>query len=728
MARGYKKVPVILQMEALECGAASLAMILAYYKRYIPLEQLRVDCGISRDGSKASNLVKAARFHGMEAKGYRYSIEKIQSLKTFPVIIHWEFNHFVVLDGFKRGRAVINDPASGIVEVPIEEFEKSFTGVTIVMKPTKDFEPFGKPKSIWSFLGNYIAIYKSAFLAILLCGFLIALLGIATPVFSKVFMDYVLLSSAEEWMNYLLKAMLIVLAMLFFLKMLLALLLYRAKQVMGLHTNVAFLLHTLCLPVSFYQQRSPGDISARQMDNEVVTTLLFERLLPVLIDVFMAIIYFVILLILNPLMSLIAFLVMLTQMITMKVMAEKNQIESKNISRDEGKYISAAMSGVSMIETIKASGAEEGYFRKIAGYLTKYHNSKTKLQTRMLITNFLPELLNQLCNAFILITGVYYILDGDITIGLLMAFQGFLAQFLSPISAVLEAGNELQEVTSKLERMEDVLNYSTDVELSVHENTDTSTDTNAEQLADIKYERLTGKLEFQKICFAYGPLSPPFIENFSMVIEPGQMVAFVGGSGSGKSTIANLIIGIFSLRSGSILFDGKERQEIDRYVFTQNVSIVNQTISIFHDSIRNNLTLWDNSIEEQVLIDACKSAGIYEDIMMRPEGLDYVLTEGGKNLSGGQRQRLEIARALIKNPSILILDEATSALDPPTEKRIMDTVKKMKITCIIIAHRLSTIRSADKIIMLEQGHIIEMGTHESLLKAEGAYARLVQSE
>lgn len=725
-------------MEALECGAASLAMILAYYKRYIPLEQLRVDCGVSRDGSKASNLVKAARFHGMEAKGYRYSVEKLQSLKELPAIIHWEFNHFVVLDGFKKGKAVINDPASGIVEVPIEEFEKSFTGVVIVITPSKEFQTFGKPKSIWRFFAKYMVTYRSAFFAVFLCGFFIAFLGIFIPIFSKVFMDYVLLSSKEEWMNYLLKAMLVILAMLFLLKMMLAILLYRAKQVMGLHTSITFLLYTLCLPVSFYQQRSAGDIGARYMDNEVVTTLLFERLFPVFIDVFMAIIYFIVLFLLNPYMSLWAFLVMLIQIIIMKVMAEKNQIQSKNISRDEGKYLSAATAGISMIETIKASGAEEGYFRKIAGYLTKYHNSKTKLQTRLLVTNFLPELLYELCNAFLLITGVYYILDGEITIGLFIAFQGFLTQFLSPIGAVLEAGNELQEVTSKLERIEDVLNYPTDVTLLVDRSMDIMIDNNTdktvktklltEQNKDQSYQRLTGKIEFQQICFAYGSLSQPFIENFNLTIQPGQMIAFVGGSGSGKSTIANLITGIFHLRSGCILFDGKEQKEIDRYVFTQNVSIVNQTISIFRDSIRNNLTLWDYSVKEQVLIDACKAAGIYEDIMMRSEGFDYMLTEGGKNLSGGQRQRLEIARALIKNPSILILDEATSALDPPTERKIMNTVKAMEITCIIIAHRLSTIRSADKIIMLEHGHIVEIGTHESLLKAQGAYACLVQSE
>lgn len=717
MARTYKKVPVILQMEALECGAASLAMVLAYYKRFVPLEQLRVDCGVSRDGSKASNILKAAQYHGMRVKGYRYSVEKVRSLQTLPAIIHWDFNHFVVLDGFKKDKAVINDPASGVVEVSMEEFEKSFTGVTLVMEPDEDFEPFGKPKSVWDFLGKYIKKYRGGLVGILLCGLLIAILGAFTPIFSKIFMDYVLLSNAEEWMNYLWHGMLILLVLLFLIKMLLSALLFRAKLTMGIQMNMEFIWHALRLPVEFFHQRSPGDISSRQMDNDEVTLVLFEKLAPIVIDVLMAVLYFAILWILNPWMALLAFGAMLVQFLVMYLMSEKNQMESKNISRDEGKYIGAAMSGISMIETIKSSGAEEAYFRKIAGYLAKYNNSRTNLQIRLLVTDFLPKMVTELCNSFILILGIYYILSGDITIGLLLAFQGFLSQFLSPVGAVLSAGSEIQQVTSKLERIDDVFQYPVDVELDIE----------AEDALSVQnYERLTGKLEFQDICFAYGRLSPLFIENFNLTVKPGEIIALVGGSGSGKSTIANLIMGLYPLRSGKILFDGKERKDIDRYVFTQSVGIVNQSISIFKDTVRNNLTLWDQNVSEHILIDACKAAGIYEDIMMRPEGLDYMLTEGGRNLSGGQRQRIEIARAFIKQPSLLILDEATSALDPPTERKVMDAVRKKGITCVIIAHRLSTVRGADQIIMLEHGKVVEKGNHDTLMAADGAYASLVK--
>ncbi len=714
--RTYKKVPVILQMEALECGAASLAMVLAYYGRFIPLEQLRMDCGVSRDGSKASNILAAAKFHGMEAKGYRYTVDALKKLTAFPVIIHWNFNHFVVLDGFRGNKAVINDPAGGVVEVPMEEFEQSFTGVTLVMEPGEQFERCGKKKNVWDFLGRYIGKYKKSIFFILLCSLLITLLGVLSPVFSRIFMDYILLQQASEWMPYLMGGMLSVAAVLLLLHMIQAAVIFRAGRAVGMQMNARFMWHALHLPVEFFGQRSPGDISGRQSDNEEVTDLLFRRIAPTAVNVLMAALYFAVLALLNLPMAMVALAAVVLQFAVMRRMSERNQMESKKISRDEGKYAGAAVSGIAMIETIKASGSEEGYFQKITGYLAKYNNSKTAFQMRMLAAEFLPELLSNICDSLLLIMGIYYILDGRITIGLLLAFQGFFGQFLAPVGAFMEMGSEMQQVTAKLERIDDVLNYPADVPEEMDWDQDGT------------YERLEGRLEFCDVCFAYGRLSPLFIDNFNLVIEPGQTVALVGGSGSGKSTLASLITGIYVQRSGRILFDGQERTEINRYVFTQSVGLVNQTISLFNDTVRNNLTLWDDSVEEKDIVEACRLAEIFDDIMQKPEGLDYMLTEGGKNLSGGQRQRLEIARALIKMPSVLILDEATSALDPVTEKKVMDALKKRHITSILIAHRLSTVRHADQIIMLDHGHIAETGTHDSLMAENGAYAALVKSE
>jgi len=734
MINTAKRVPLVLQMEALECGAASLAMVLAYYKRYIPLEQMRMDCGVSRDGSKAGNLIRAAIFHGMKAKGYKYSAEQLKELHTLPAILHWNFNHFVVFCGFRGKRALINDPASGVVSVPMEEFERSFTGVVLIMEPGEKFEPCGKPRSAVAFLQKYLASYQQAAMALVICGLLIAITSMTLPIFSRIFMDDVLLDHAQEWMGYLTKAMLAVLVLLFGMEVCLSIVSFRARQMMGLRMNMTFLWHTLQLPAAFFSQRSSGDIAARQADNDLVASAVFDRLVPIGTHMLMTVVYFTLLCYLEPTMALAALAAMLLQILTLWISSLQLADENRAISRDQGKYHGCAVSSISMIETIKASGAEMGCFGKLSGYYAKYSNSVVCLKKKLLTARLLPDLLHRLCDAAILMLGVFMIMDGSLTIGLLLAFQGFLQSFLSPIQEFFVAGEELQGVAAKLERIEDVLAYPVDPSFSSQEklfNQEKETVLSNQFCQDTKdttVTKLAGRLELQNVSFAYGRLAQPFIENFNLTVEPGQMVALVGGSGSGKSTLTNLITGLYGVRSGKILFDGRERAEIDRYLFTQSVSVVSQNISLFKDTVRNNLTLWDNTVEEQQIMEACRVAGIYQDIMARSGGLDFVLSEDGKNLSGGQRQRLEIARALLKSPSLLILDEATSALDPPTEKQIMDAIREKGMTCIMIAHRLSTIRNADNIVVLKHGHIAEVGNHETLLAAGGLYAELIQNE
>lgn len=713
MKQKRRRIPVVLQMEALECGAASLAMVLASYGRYIPLEKLRVQCGVSRDGSNAKNILVAARYHGMVAKGYRYSAEQLKKSEVFPAIIHWNFNHFVVLAGFKKNKAIIYDPASGRVEVDMETFQKSYTGISLVIQPGEKFEPCGKPKSALKFFSNHIAGYKIAIGIVICLGLTVSVAGMAMPVFTKIFTDYILLGKSFEWMQMMLFAMLSVLLFLVVVKIFSAYIIHKAKGKMMIELSTQFLWHTLHLPIEFFLQRSSGDISGRQADNEDVTVVLFEKAVPLGISAVLALLYFGVLLYYSVPMSIIALTILITDIIMVKIMSKKTSDDSKNVMRDQGKYMGIAMSGISMIETIKSAGAETGYFQKIVGYQTKYNNSITKLHSRNVWTAILPEIMTELCNAIILIMGVYYILEGTFTIGMLLAFQGFFQSFVLPINELMSASEELQKMSGKMDRIEDVMLYQ-------------SEESSINPAAEI--ERLKGEVSLEHVTFGYSPLGKPLIQDFSIQIKPGEMVAFVGGSGSGKSTIANLITGLYSVWDGKILFDGKQRKELDSYVFRESLRAVDQNIFIFRDTVRNNLTLWDDQVDMQTLIQACKDACIYEDIMNHPEGFDYVLDEGGKNLSGGQRQRLEIARAFIANPSILILDEATSALDPITEKKVMLAVKARKITCIIVAHRLSTIRDSNQIVVLQNGREVERGTHETLIENEdGVYAKLVRS-
>ena len=717
MKKNRRKVPVILQMEALECGAASLGMILAFYGRYIPLEKLRVDCGVSRDGSNAKNIAIAAKHHGMQVKAFRYSAEQLQNKKEIlPAIIHWNFNHFVVLTGFEKGYAIINDPAIGRTKIEFQQFAKSYTGVTVTLKPGENFEACGKPKSVIGVLRKHILEYWKESIILILTGLMIVLLGMALPVFTKIFTDFVLLEQSRQWLKILTVAMGAVVILSFGLEVFQVKLLNLMEGKLTLELSKEFLLHTLTLPVQFFMQRTPGDLSNRQGDNEQVSTTLFEKIIPVVTSGVMAMMYFLVLLYYDVPMALIVVLIIGVNFFIAKYIGKCNENDNKALARDEGRLVGAAMAGISMIETIKVSGAEEGYFRKVAGYQAKYNNTKTRLNGRNTILSVIPGFLSDFCGACILILGVKNIMDGAFTIGVLLAFQGFYHAFMDPIEKLLDVLDEIHIMSGKMERIEDVMGYI-------------SEDTQEKSSGKTSQEKLQGNIRLEKVSFGYSPLEEPLIENFSLSIKPGGMVALVGGSGSGKSTIANLIAGLYPVRSGNIFYDEKKTTEIDRYAFVNSLSVVDQNIVIFQDTVRNNITLWNTEIEEQKIIQACKDAGIYEDIMKHPEGLDYVLSEGGGNLSGGQRQRIEIARALATEPSVLILDEATSALDAITEQKVMRAIRERNITCLIRAHRLSTIRDADEIIVLERGKEVERGNHKKLKdKKNGVYAKLIHSE
>lgn len=715
MKNTVKKVPVILQMEALECGAASLAMILAYYKKFIPLEQLRSDCNVSRDGSTAKYINLAARHHGLEAKGYRMSVEKLKEQTEFPMIIHWNFNHFVVLCGFKGNKAVINDPAGGRVLVDMEEFDRSYTGIALKFKPSESFKPSGKPKSVMAFVKKRLEGCKAPLVFILTMGLILSVIGLVRPVFYKLFTDDVLIGGASDKMQSLLMSMGISLVVGFIAELLRSVYLARLQSKMSIGSSSAFMWHVLRLPAEFFSQRFAGDISSRQKSNNEIAYALCTQLAPVILNVIMIGVYLAVMIYYNAAMSLIGIAVAVLNIVIMRIVSIRNTNASKSIQRDSGKLSGIMIAAVSMIETIKASGAETGFFERISGYQTKYNNAMLELRKRNSMISIAPQILSGFSTGAVLMIGVYNIFNGEFTVGSLMAFQSFMTLFLSPVSLLVNSIQVYQDMSGSMERVEDVMNYQTDVDFDPTVN-------------DGEYEKLSGEVELKNISFGYSPLAPALIENFNLRAEKGSMIALVGGSGSGKSTLAKIISGLYPPRSGELLFDGKPIKDIDRYVFTGSVAVVDQSISLFSGTIRENITMWDSTIPEEVIIEACKDACIHNDIMALKDGYDSIIAEGGGNFSGGQRQRLEIARAFAAHPSIIILDEATSALDPTTEKLVMDAVKRRGMTCFVIAHRLSTIRDADEIIMLEYGKEIERGTHSELIAKDGKYAALVKSE
>ena len=714
---GRAHVPIVMQMEALECGAAALAMVMAYYNKWIPLEQVRLDCGVSRDGSNARNILVAARNYGFEAQGYRCELDSIRENMTYPCIIHWNFNHFVVLNGFRGKYAYINDPARGEVKIPMDEFDRSFTGICLQIVPGPDFVPGGKKKSTLDFARKRLTGAGAAIAFVLLSTVIGYLFGIINPIFSRFFMDHLLTGENRELLMPFLVLMAIMGLAQVIVSWIQAVYSLKINGKMAIVGSSEYMWKLLRMPMEFFSQRMAGDILQRKGSNASVASTLVNTFTPLLLNTVMMIFYLVIMLRYSVLLTIVGIVTIILNLLVSRIISAKRVNITRVQMRDAGKLAAATVSGIQMVETIKASGAENGYFQKWSGYQASVNAQQVRYAKLNQYLGMIPTLLSTFADALVLILGVWLAMQGKFTLGMILLFQGFLSSFMAPAMTLISAGQTIQEMRTEMERVEDVMQYPSDSHFS-----DKPLDDN------LDYSKLTGRVELKNVSFGYSRLGSPLIQNFSMKMEPGSRVAFVGTSGCGKSTLSKLISGLYQPWSGEILFDGKSISEIDRSVFTGSVAVVDQDIVLFEDTIANNIKMWDESIEDFEMILAARDAQIYDDIMAREGGFYGKLTDGGKDLSGGQRQRLEIARVLAQDPSIIIMDEATSALDAKTEYELVKAVKDRGITCIVIAHRLSTIRDCDEIIVLNKGVVVERGTHEELFARGGFYTELISSD
>ena len=727
------RVPTVLQMEAVECGAAALAAVLSYHGRVVPLAEVRAACGVSRDGSKASNMVRAARAFGLLASGFRMEPSGLRDV-PYPAILHWNFNHFVVLEGIRGDKCYINDPAKGPTVVSGDYLDQAFTGVVLTFEPGPAFEKGGSKRSLLASLRPRLRGSEVALALAVAAGLVLVVPGLVAAVFTKVYIDEILVGNNTGWVRPLLLFMggtaLIVGALTWLQRTVLL----RVETKLAASTAGQFFWHVLRLPPSFFSQRFGGEVGARVAINDRVARLLSGDLATTALSVVTAGFYALLMVGYDVMLTVVGVGVSSLNILALRVVSRRRKEANQRMLSERGKVTGATMGGLQAIESLKASGAESDFFARWAGYHANASNAQQELDSYSQALSVVPPLLVGINTAVILGLGSLAVMDGEMTMGMLVAFQALTASFVAPINQLVGVGGTLQEVEGDLNRLDDVLSTEA-APFELRERRSPApvapggdgAATPLPRPAPSVRSKLDGRLELHAVTFGYSPLDPPLIERLDLVVEPGCRVALVGGSGSGKSTVAKLICGLLTPWTGEVLFDGVPRHLVPPGVLINSLAFVDQQVFLFEGTPRDNITLWDDTVSDRIVVRAASDAQVHDVLVGRPGGYRGVIAEGGRNLSGGQRQRVEIARALASSPSVLILDEATSALDPATELAIDDAIRRRGCTCVIVAHRLSTIRDCDEIVVLDRGKVVQRGTHDEMVGHAGPYADLVRA-
>nr|WP_042404333.1 NHLP family bacteriocin export ABC transporter peptidase/permease/ATPase subunit [Streptacidiphilus carbonis] len=702
----------MLQMEAVECGAAALAMVLGHHGRHVPLEELRIACGVSRDGSRASNVLKAARSYGLTAKGMQMEPAALATEVQAPAVLFWEFNHFVVYEGMGRRGVHLNDPARGRRFVGFEDFDSSFTGVVLTFEPGERFRTGGRRPGPMSALPARLRGTRGTTLAVLIASFLLVCVGAAVPALSRTYIDSFLIGGQSSLLPVLFASMAVMLLLTAVLTGLQQANLLRGRMISSTLSSARFLRHLLRLPVTFFSQRNPADLVQRLQSNDAVAETLVRDLASAGVDAVVVVLYAVLLWTYDPQLTVIGIGVALLNVVALRLVVRVRGTGVQKLRADSARLTNTSYSGLQLIETMKATGGEDGYFRRWAGQHAITLAGEQRLGVPSAALTVVAPTLAALNSSLILLIGGQRAVEGRISIGLLVAFQALVTSFTAPVTRLNGVAGRVQDFAADLARLKDVESFPADPRY-------------ARDRPDAGTRRLSGHVLLEDVTFGYSALDKPLLTGFTLAVGPGRQVALVGGSGSGKSTVSRLISGLYQPWSGGISIDGRRLEEIPRSSLAASVSFVDQDVFLFEGTVRDNVALWDPSVPDEAVTAALRDAAVLDTVSRRPGGIHSRVEQDGRNFSGGQRQRLEIARALVRGPSVLVLDEVTSALDAATEQVIIDNLRRRGCACVLIAHRLSTVRDSDEIVVLDHGTVVERGRHEDLLAAGGPYAALV---
>ncbi|RVU14978.1 NHLP family bacteriocin export ABC transporter peptidase/permease/ATPase subunit [Methylobacterium oryzihabitans] len=717
------RVPTVLQMEAVECGAACLGMILAHHGKWVPLEELRAACGVSRDGSRARAIVHAARSYGLDAAGWRSETAQVDG-QRLPAILFWDFNHFVVLEGIGRDRVHLNDPACGPRTVTHEEFDRSFTGVMLTMVPGPGFRPSGSRPGVWRAVAGQLAGAKGAVAFLVTAGIAALLPGLVAPAALRIFVDDILIRGLTDWLRPLLLVLAVAAALGGLLAWLQGIVLARLQWTLGTSLGLRLTWHLLHLSPGFFAQRHAGDVASRLHAAEHACDLIGSQVAALFVGGLATVFYGGLMLLYDPVLAAIGLALALLDLAFVRVVAERQTDALRRVMREQAMLGSLSINAIQSIETLKAAAAETAVLARWSGAQVRMMNAVTRSERSLQRLGLVPAALAAVATAGILAVGGLRVMDGILTVGTLAAFQTVLTSFLTQVNGLVGVAARMRELRVALERVDDVLRAPRDARAVQAQ--DPAQDP-AQNPAGAGAARLAGAVAVRGLTYGFDPLDPPRIADVSFAVAPGARIALVGPSGSGKTTLARLIVGLAEPWSGSIRFDGIESRALDPGVRCASVGYVDQTTTLIEGSVRDNLTLWDERLPDDSLIAAARDALLHEVVASRPGGYDGPVSEGGGNWSGGQAQRLEIARALALDPSILVLDEATSALDAVSEVAILENLRRRGCTTILVTHRLSAIRDCDEILVLDGGRIVQRGRHDALWNEPGPYAELIRA-